>query len=75
MLTHDKKCKEICRYVQALHVINYDFPDFISDYIHRIGRVGRVGSHGACFALSFISYKWNVELLWKIEVISALVTL
>ena len=55
--------------VQALHVINYDFPCFVSDYIHRIGRVGRVRSTGSCFALSFVSYKWDVELLWKIEVV------
>jgi len=59
--------------VQAVHVINFDFPAFVSDYIHRIGRVGRVGSPGTCFALSFISYKWDVELLWKIEVVLSLV--
>ena len=40
----------------------------MSDYIHRIGRVGRVGSLGASFALSYICKKWDVELLWKIEV-------
>ena len=57
---------DVC--VQARHVVNYDFPDFMSDYIHRIGRVGRVGSLGASFALSFVSKKWEVELLWKIEV-------
>jgi len=26
------------------HVINYDFPLNMSDYLHRAGRVGRVGS-------------------------------
>ena len=54
--------------VQARHVVNYEFPGFMSDYIHRIGRVGRVGSLGACFALSYVCKKWDVELLWKIEV-------
>ncbi|KAI0241905.1 putative ATP-dependent RNA helicase DDX28 [Lamellibrachia satsuma] len=53
--------------VRAKHVINFDFPHFISDYIHRSGRIGRVGSSGTGFVLSFISYKWDVDLLWKIE--------
>lgn len=53
--------------IRALHVINYEFPGFISDYIHRIGRVGRVGSPGVCFAVSFVTYKSDVDLLWKIE--------
>ncbi|CAK56769.1 unnamed protein product (macronuclear) [Paramecium tetraurelia] len=33
-------------------VINYDFPENIEDYIHRIGRTGRAGKKGE--ALSFI---------------------
>ena len=57
---------------QAKHVINYDFPHFISDYIHRAGRIGRVGSSGTGFVLSCVSYKWDVDLLWKIEVSRAL---
>lgn len=32
--------------------INYDFPDTIEDYIHRIGRTGRAGKKGK--AVSFI---------------------
>ena len=48
-------------------MINYEFPEFISDYIHRVGRVGRVGSSPG-FVLNFVTYKWDVELLWKIEV-------
>lgn len=27
------------------HVINFDFPTNVSDYILRVGRVGRVGSN------------------------------
>ncbi|RKO86325.1 P-loop containing nucleoside triphosphate hydrolase protein, partial [Blyttiomyces helicus] len=30
----------------VLHVINYDMPKTIEDYVHRIGRTGRVGNKG-----------------------------
>jgi len=29
------------------HVINYDFPAKMEDYVHRIGRTGRAGAKGA----------------------------
>jgi ATP-dependent RNA helicase DeaD len=35
------------------HVINYDMPDNVEDYVHRIGRTGRIGRSGA--AISFAS--------------------
>lgn len=54
--------------MQARHVINYEFPNFIADYIHRVGRVGRVGTKGSSYVLSYICFKWDVELLWQIEV-------
>jgi len=28
------------------HVINYDFPNSVEDYTHRIGRTGRAGASG-----------------------------
>jgi len=31
------------------HVINYDMPESIDDYIHRIGRTGRAGNTGKAF--------------------------
>ena len=34
------------------HVINYDAPESIDDYIHRIGRTGRAGKRGV--ALTFV---------------------
>ncbi len=37
------------------HVINFDLPQSIEDYIHRIGRTGRAGAKGV--AISFASYK------------------
>lgn len=37
------------------HVINYDFPNEIEDYIHRIGRTGRAGKKGT--AHSFLTHQ------------------
>jgi superfamily II DNA/RNA helicase len=37
------------------HVINFDLPRTVEDYIHRIGRTGRAGAKGA--ALSFVTEK------------------
>ena len=34
-------------------MINYDFPQSIEDYIHRIGRTGRAGAKGK--AISFFN--------------------
>ena len=36
------------------HVINFDFPKVIEDYIHRIGRTGRAGENG--ISISFLTY-------------------
>lgn len=54
---------------QTRQIINYDFPVFMSDYIHRAGRVGRVGSPNGCMIINYVVRYWDVELLWKIEVI------
>lgn len=35
------------------YVVNYDLPDMLEDYIHRIGRTGRAGTSG--FAVSFVT--------------------
>ncbi|KAI1890122.1 hypothetical protein AGOR_G00170370 [Albula goreensis] len=48
-------------------VINYDFPESHTDYIHRAGRVGRAGSVADGAVLSFASHPWDVELVQKIE--------
>ena len=37
------------------HVINFDAPSTLDDFIHRIGRTGRAGGKGLAF--SFFSYK------------------
>jgi len=31
------------------HVINFDLPGTIEEYVHRIGRTGRVGNLGEAF--------------------------
>jgi len=50
------------------HVIQYDFPRFMSDYIHRTGRVGRIGSKKPGKVSSFVTYPHDIELAQKIEV-------
>ncbi|XP_064602534.1 probable ATP-dependent RNA helicase DDX28 [Liolophura sinensis] len=49
-------------------VINYECPDFMSDYIHRSGRAGRVGAGSPGHVVSFVSHPWEVDLINKIEV-------
>lgn len=43
------------------HVINFDFPSDIDNYVHRIGRTGRVGRVG--FATSFVVDNTRSEVL------------
>lgn len=33
------------------HVINFDFPQSTSDYLHRAGRTGRAGKKGFIYSL------------------------
>lgn len=46
------------------HVINFDLPNSVEDYVHRIGRTGRAGSTGV--ALSFAAPK-DIHLVRRIE--------
>ncbi|NWI17642.1 DDX28 helicase, partial [Crypturellus soui] len=48
-------------------VVNYDFPASLQDYLHRAGRVGRVSSKGPGTVVSFVTYRWEVDLVRKIE--------
>ncbi|MDX8430413.1 MAG: DEAD/DEAH box helicase [Candidatus Algichlamydia australiensis] len=51
--------------VQSItHVINFDLPRNIEDYVHRIGRTGRAGAKGT--ALSFASHR-DAHLVKKIQ--------
>ena len=42
------------------HVVNYDLPKSIDEYVHRIGRTGRVGNTG--LATSFFDEKIDTGL-------------
>ncbi|NWH72760.1 DDX28 helicase, partial [Piaya cayana] len=48
-------------------VVNYDFPATLQDYLHRVGRVGRVGSKVPGSVVSFVTHRWDVDLVRKIE--------
>ncbi|KAA0723391.1 putative ATP-dependent RNA helicase DDX28 [Triplophysa tibetana] len=48
-------------------IVNYDFPESHTDYIHRAGRVGRAGGSSGGEVLSFVTHRWDVELVQKIE--------
>ena len=47
------------------HVINYDMPDNLEEYVHRVGRTARMGRHGT--AMTFVSHMQDFELLDKIN--------
>ncbi|XP_063044971.1 probable ATP-dependent RNA helicase DDX28 [Engraulis encrasicolus] len=49
-------------------IVNYDFPESHTDYIHRAGRVGRAGGQADGQVLSFVTHKWDVELVQKMEI-------
>ncbi len=46
------------------HIVNYDLPDDVDDYVHRVGRTGRMGRDGIAFTFIF---KGQGELLTEIE--------
>lgn len=48
------------------HVINYDCPHFVADYLHRAGRCGRdPNEHGQ--VTTFVSFKPDVALVQNLE--------
>lgn len=46
------------------HIINYDLPDDVENYVHRIGRTGRMGADGV--AIAFVTPEQG-DLLTAIE--------
>ncbi|KRT78758.1 helicase, partial [Oryctes borbonicus] len=53
--------------IQVKQVLNYDFPLYASDYIHRVGRVGRLGSMMDCKIANFITGTQDIKLVQQIE--------
>lgn len=53
---------------QISHVIQYDFPTSVTDYLHRVGRTGRIGGVTQCSATTFMTKKKDVRMALKIEV-------
>merc|ERR1719228_2603350 len=49
---------------KVAHVINYDMPDDVDEYVHRIGRTGRVGNVGK--ATSFYDPEQDGEVAGKL---------
>ena len=48
------------------HIINYDLPEDLENYVHRIGRTGRMGKDG--IAIAFVTPEQG-ELLTDIEIV------
>ena len=46
------------------HILNYDLPNDLENYVHRIGRTGRMGANGV--AISFVTPDQG-EVLTSIE--------
>ncbi|MCP9262390.1 hypothetical protein DINM_005783 [Dirofilaria immitis] len=57
---------------QLRHIINYDFPRQISDYVHRCGRIGRIGSLHKCLMTSFVRRAWEVKHVNSVELAARL---
>ena len=50
-----------CFFRGVQHVVNYDLPKSIDEYVHRIGRTGRLGNTGR--ATSFMTPSRIVDWL------------
>jgi superfamily II DNA/RNA helicase len=50
------------------HVVNYDFPAAMTDYLHRVGRVGRVGARQQGGKVtSLVCGKVSIALVQELE--------
>ncbi len=55
------------------HVINYDLPNNIEEYVHRIGRTGRIGNKG--MATAFFQKERDAHLARSLVKVLAQVSL
>jgi superfamily II DNA/RNA helicase len=53
--------------INTEHVLNYDFPPYLADYIHRCGRTGRVGSKKNGKVTNFVSNGYEIKMVQVIE--------
>uniref|UniRef100_A0A182IXN8 Helicase C-terminal domain-containing protein n=1 Tax=Anopheles atroparvus TaxID=41427 RepID=A0A182IXN8_ANOAO len=53
--------------VRAAHVINFDFPLYTADYIHRVGRIGRIGSRNDCLVTNLVSSQAEIGAVQRLE--------
>ncbi|VVC37077.1 Helicase, C-terminal,DEAD/DEAH box helicase domain,P-loop containing nucleoside triphosphate [Cinara cedri] len=53
--------------IRTKHIINYDFPYYIADYIHRCGRTGRLNAGTDGKVSNYICTDNEVNLVQKIE--------
>lgn len=58
---------------EVAHVINYDLPDSIEDYVHRCGRTGRMGHFGVATSFLTLDCKIAEELKEMLEVMDQVV--
>jgi len=52
---------------KTTHVINYDFPSNMSDYLHRVGRVGRVGQSEAGKVTNLVCGQTSIAVVQELE--------
>ncbi|MBN1178777.1 MAG: DEAD/DEAH box helicase [Anaerolineae bacterium] len=52
--------------MEITHVINYDMPDTIDAYTHRIGRTGRAHQSGEAFTLASVENKPMVQMIEEV---------
>ncbi|PFX23534.1 putative ATP-dependent RNA helicase DDX41 [Stylophora pistillata] len=58
---------------EVTHIINYDLPDSIEDYVHRCGRTGRMGHFGVATSFLTLDCKIAEQLKEMLEVMDQVV--
>ena len=54
--------------LQVNHVINFEMPSYVADYVHRIGRVGRLNSKTSnCLVTNYVTKQYELDLVMNLE--------